>query len=95
MKLRQLTLLIITIVGISSSVFGQITATGDTVSCFGSSDGSLVVTANSGHAPFTYFWQLNTGSPNGSGIISTVGASETINNLPAGFYDVPLWIIIM
>ena len=90
MKLRQLTLLIITIVGISSSVFGQITATGDTVSCFGSSDGSLVVTANSGQAPFTYFWQLNTGSPNGSGIISTVGASETINNLPAGFYDVTL-----
>lgn len=89
MKLLQLTLLMFTTIGINSNLFGQ-TATGDTVSCFGSLDGSLVVTANSGQAPFIYFWQQSTGSPNGSGTIQTVGNSDTVNNLPAGNYDVTI-----
>ncbi|MFK7946191.1 MAG: gliding motility-associated C-terminal domain-containing protein [Saprospiraceae bacterium] len=89
MKLYTLTFLII-ILGFSSNLFGQVTAEGDTISCFGASDGNLTITANSGQAPFTYFWQRNTGSPSGSGTIPIVGNTATINNLPAGIYDVTL-----
>ena len=90
MKLSTLTFLIVVMIGLSSNVFGQVTAEGDTISCFGASDGNLTITAHSGQAPFTYFWQRNTGSPSGGGTIPTVGNSATVNNLPAGAYDITL-----
>lgn len=90
MKISTLTFLIIVIISFSSNVFGQVTAEGDTISCFGAIDGNLIITANSGQAPFTYFWERNTGSPSGGGVIPSAGNNATINNLPAGIYNVTL-----
>lgn len=90
MKLSKLTFLIVAIIGFSSNLFGQLTAEGDTISCFGAADGNLTITANSGQAPFTYFWQRNSGSPSGGGMIVSVGNTATVSNLPAGIYDVTL-----
>ncbi|MBL7825775.1 MAG: PKD domain-containing protein, partial [Saprospiraceae bacterium] len=49
------------------------------VSCFGSSDGRVSITATGGTAPYNYHWQ----GPNG--VSSTV---EDLNNVPSGTYFV-------
>ena len=54
------------------------TASADSVSCFGLSDGSASVVVSGGLAPFTYSW-----SPVG-------GNAATASNLPAGSYDVTI-----
>jgi gliding motility-associated-like protein len=90
MKISILPFFIVFFIGISPQLFGQVTAEGDTISCFGTTDGTLTITANSGQSPFTYFWQRNTGNPSGGGVIPTVGNAATINNLPAGTYNITL-----
>lgn len=91
MKIFTLTCVIAALlVGFSPQLYGQVTAEGDTVTCFGASDGTLIITATSGQAPFTYFWQRSTGNPGGGGTIPIVGNSTIINNLPSGAYGVTL-----
>lgn len=90
MKISTLICFIALIVGFSPQLYGQVTAQGDTITCFGGSDGSLIITATSGQAPFTYFWQNNAGNPSGGGTLAAVGMDETITNLPAGIYNVTL-----
>ena len=79
MKIFTLTCVIAALlVGFSPQLYGQVTAEGDTVTCFGASDGTLIITATSGQAPFTYFWQRSTGNPGGGGPNSVVPSSICI-----------------
>ena len=87
MKIFTLAFLI-TLSFLVSDLFGQITVTDTDVNCFGVSNGTLSITPNNGTAPFTYFWERNTGNPSGGGAIATTGITETINNLPTGTYDI-------
>lgn len=73
---------------LASDLFGQITVTDTDLTCFGGTDGVLSITPNGGTAPFTYFWERNTGNPSGGGTMATIGTTENIPNLPAGTYDV-------
>jgi gliding motility-associated-like protein len=88
MKIFTLAFLIFASLFLSTNSFGQITVTDTDVTCFGGSDGTLSITPNNGTAPFTYFWERNTGNPSGGGTILTINTTENINNLPAGTYDV-------
>jgi gliding motility-associated-like protein len=90
MKIFRLTCFIAFFIGITPHIFGQVTAVGDTISCFGASDGTLTITATSGQSPFTYFWQRNTGNPSGGGTIPNIATPATVNNLPAGTYNITL-----
>ncbi len=89
MKILILAFITILLIGLSPQLYGQVTAQGDTVTCFGSSDGSLIITATSGQSPFTYFWQRSTGSPNGGGAL-VISNTATLSNLPAGSYSITL-----
>lgn len=62
----------------------------DTLDCFGDTDGILTITANTGQAPFTYFWAESTGTASGGGQIGTVGGSSVVAGLSAGSYDVTI-----
>jgi gliding motility-associated-like protein len=90
MKIFRLAFFIAFFIGITPHIFGQVTAGGDTISCFGASDGTLTITAVSGQPPFTYFWQRNTGNPSGGGIIPTTITSATVTSLPSGTYAITL-----
>jgi gliding motility-associated-like protein len=90
MKIFTLTCFVAFFIGLNPQLFGQVIAEGDTISCFGASDGALTITATSGQAPFTYFWQRDTGNPSGGGTMPGIGNPAAINNLPAGIYNVTL-----
>lgn len=56
----------------------NVTATGDTVSCFGEDDGRVTVIVNGGTVPYVIEWVDSVGN--------TVGTGMTINNLSLGTY---------
>ena len=59
------------------------------VTCTGDSDGSIVVTANGGTAPYTVTYiRTNPTAATGSGRIAADGGSFTFPDLPTGFYDI-------
>lgn len=58
-----------------SSIVASVSAT-QTVSCKGLSDGSAAASANSGQAPYTFYW------------VELTQFGSTMNNLPAGTYNI-------
>lgn len=58
----------------------NVSATGDTVSCFGENDGRVTVIVNGGTVPYVIEWKDSIGN--------TVGTGMTINNLSPGTYTV-------
>lgn len=59
----------------SPSELTAVVSVSTAISCYGSSDGTLSVTANGGYAPYTYNW-------------STGGNGSMLSNVPAGNYIV-------
>lgn len=62
----------------------------DSLSCFGDTDGELLLTATGGDAPYAVFWE-NTGTgASGSGTLAFEGGVLAISNLSGGTYIVTL-----
>jgi len=59
-----------------------------TVTCFGNTDGILMLSVTSGPAPFQYNW--SNGFQSGSGLIPNTGSPIQIQNLAAGTYTVTI-----
>lgn len=62
----------------------------DSLSCFGDTDGMLMVSAVNGVPPYQYTWQEQGGTLNGNGTIDTEGGNFILNDLPAGAYDISI-----
>jgi len=62
---------------------------GDSLSCFGDSDGRIVFSASSGYPPYNYSWQHSSLALNGSGSMLPEQA-VSIDQLPAGDYSVTI-----
>ncbi|NUQ22437.1 MAG: gliding motility-associated C-terminal domain-containing protein [Saprospiraceae bacterium] len=62
----------------------------DSVTCAGDSNGGFTLTVASGMAPYQYSWNTvpPAGPNNGPVVIATEGGMSTVNNLPAGVYQV-------
>ncbi len=69
----------------------NVSFTQDSVSCPGSLDGSFTVTVSGGQAPYSITWQNLGGGPIlGPATINIDGGSFTVNNIPAGTYQVQI-----
>ncbi len=64
--------------------------TGDTLDCFGDDDGEILFSAINGQPPYTYNWQNDNNSINGSGMINVEGEEVTLPGLPAGQYFISI-----
>jgi gliding motility-associated-like protein len=62
---------------------------GDSLECFGDSDGTIEFSGFGGNPPYSFTWMNTDNSLNGSGTLAG-GATETITGLPAGDYSVAL-----
>ncbi len=58
----------------------------DTLDCFGSTDGELLLDIQFGSAPYEYIWQNADNSLNGFGTVNTQNADAVLNNLLPGTY---------
>ncbi|MEL6867419.1 MAG: gliding motility-associated C-terminal domain-containing protein, partial [Bacteroidota bacterium] len=61
-----------------------------TLDCIGDTDGSFSFSAYNGQAPYGYSWSSADNSLSGIGLIADEGGTATINNLPAGNYNVTI-----
>lgn len=65
------------------------TAVGQTLACFGDSNGELTISFSDGLGPYNYSWkEATTGSPSGNGIIQNSQGTGKITGLSAGFYGI-------
>ncbi|MEM6966333.1 MAG: gliding motility-associated C-terminal domain-containing protein [Bacteroidota bacterium] len=65
-------------------------ATGDSLGCFGATDGQLTFTAQDGTVPYTYNFSNTDGSITGTGIINFDGEIIEVSDLPAGEYQIDI-----
>jgi gliding motility-associated-like protein len=67
-----------------------VTATADSVSCAGESDGAFTVMVTGGIAPYAFTWNTfpPTGPENGPQSINQSGGSSTVSGFPAGDYRI-------
>ncbi len=63
---------------------------GDTLDCFGDSDGVLTLEVITGDFPFAYVWESQNGTLNGAGVIDTLVTQELITGLPVGTYSITI-----
>jgi len=66
------------------------TATGDALDCYGETDGTITITAEDGQAPYNFTYTNGDATVSGSGVINTDGEIISINNLPAGIYQIDI-----
>ncbi len=63
-------------------------ATGDVLDCFGDDDGIISFTAENGMPPYNFTYSNGDATISGSGVINSDGEIITVNNLPAGDYQI-------
>jgi len=66
------------------------TFTNDSLACFGDVNGTITFSATNGVPPYSYRWENDDASLNGSGTIDTEGSSITLSDLPAGNYHIEI-----
>ena len=68
-----------------------LSASADTLDCFGDMDGIINLQTMDGEPPYSYIWQsISGGALNGNGIINVFNGTATIPNLIAGTYSITI-----
>ncbi len=67
------------------------TAKGDLLSCFGGTDGNIIVKMTDGTGPYSLSWkEVLSGQPTGSSTILATQGTADIGSLPAGIYNLTI-----